>query len=119
MIEQTVVDYLSGALTVAVGTQTPKGPPESYVVVERTGGGEKDGLQAAVLALRCTSPTLYGAIALCSLASRAMRMLPWSVENVSGSKIESMYNQTDTSTKEFRYTVVFRVYYTEDEDAAE
>lgn len=115
MIEQTVVDYLNGALSVAVGAQTPKGPPASYVVVERTGGGERDGLQAAVLALRCTAPTLYDAIALCSLVSRAMRMLPWRVDNVSSSKIETMYNQTDTSTKEYRYTVIYRVHYTADE----
>lgn len=113
MIEKTVIDHLKGALDVPVGAQTPKGPPESYVVIERTGGGERDGLKAAVLALRCTAPSVYRASTLCSDAADAMRTLPENAENVFSARVESIYNQTDTRTKEYRYTVVFRVYYTE------
>lgn len=113
MIEKTVVDYLKARLTVPVGAQTPQGPPASYVVVERTGGGEKDGLQAAVLALRCTASTLWSSIVLCNVAAETLKSMPDNVENVFSARRESTYNQTDTRTKSFRYTAIFRVYYTE------
>ena len=113
MIEKTVIDYLSARLSVPVGAQTPPGPPESYVVVERTGGGEKDGLQAAVIALRCTDASLFGAISLCTVVADALKTMPAHVANVSSARRESTYNQTDLRTKSWRYTTIFRVYYTE------
>ena len=113
MIEKTVIDYLNTVLTPPVGAQTPEGPPEKYVVVERTGGGEKDGLQAAVLALRCFAPTLYDAILLCTDVSDCMKQLPGNAPNVFSAYAESMYNQTDLRSKSFRYTAIFRVYYME------
>ena len=114
MIEKTVVDYLKTRLTVPVGAQTPQGPPASYVVVERTGGGEKDGLQAAVLALRCTGSTLWSSIVLCSAAAEVLKELPDHAPNVFSARRESTYNQTDTRTKSCRYTAIFRVYYQEE-----
>ena len=115
MIEKTVVDYLKTRLTVPVGAQTPQGPPASYVVVERTGGGEKDGLQAAVLALRCTGSTLWSSIVLCNAAAEVLKELSDHVPNVFSARLENgPYNQTDTRTKSYRYTAIFRVYYIEE-----
>lgn len=112
MIEKKVVDCLKSRLTVPVGAQTPEGPPESYVVVERTGGGEKDGLRAAVLAIRCTASTLWSAIVLCNASVEVLKAMPEDVPNVFSARLESgPYNQTDTRTKSFRYTAIFRVYY--------
>lgn len=113
MIEKTVIDYLAARLLVPVGAQTPPGPPESYVVVERTGGGEKDGLQAAVIALRCTAGSLFKAIELCNAAAEVLKTMPENVANVSSARRESTYNQTDMRTKSWRYTAIFRVYYME------
>ena len=117
MIEKTVIDYLRSRLDAPVGAQTPKGPPGAYIVVERTGSGEKDGLLAAVLALRCVGPTLYDAIRLSTLARAEMKRLPLAVDNVFCARQESLYNQTDTRTKEYRYTAIFRVYYVEEDEA--
>lgn len=113
MIEKTVIDYLNFVLTPPVGAQTPEGPPSSYVVVERTGGGEKEGLSAAVLAIRCVAPSLYAAIDLCAEAGEAMKQLPERTTNVFSAYPETVYNQTDTRTKEYRYTAIFRVFYIE------
>lgn len=113
MIEKIIIDYLNDSLEVPVAAQVPAGPPESYVVLEKTGGGEKDGLRAAVLALRCVGSSLYNAIELCLAVHTAMKLLPEAAANVSGVRLESEYNQTDTRTKEYRYTGIWRVYYVE------
>lgn len=111
MIEATVIDYLSEALTVPVVAETPRDVPASYIRIEKTGSGNINGLQRATLAIQSiTSGSLLDAAQLNEDVKAAM---PGMVEltNVFRVDCETDYNFTDTRTKERRYQAVFDVYY--------
>ena len=41
-IEFLMIDYLNNNLTVPSFGEVPKNKPQSFVVIEKTGGGERD-----------------------------------------------------------------------------
>lgn len=112
MIEKTVLDYLAGALTVPAVMETPEEPPETYVRIEKTGGGGENRLLHATLAVQSIAPTLYGAAALNEAVKAAMADLP-ALTNVFRCACDSDYNFTDTRTKTRRYQAVFQIVYKE------
>lgn len=114
MIEKIVIDYLSGALAVPVGPQAPEGPPASYCTVERRGGDEKDELQAALIAVHSIAPSLWEALTLSGQVKTAMKTLRYDCADVFSCRLTSEYNNTDSRTKEYRYTAIFRVVYVDD-----
>ncbi len=112
MIEQTVIEYLGGAISAPVSGVKPEGPPKRYVTVEKTGSSEENGLLTATLAVQCYGATLYEAAGLCQTVKSAMRGLV-TIDNVFRCHCQTDYNFTSTTTKEPRYQAVFQVYYTE------
>lgn len=115
-IEAKVIAFLSEALTESVSAEVPHGPPSSYVVVERTGGGdEPDGhLKRATLAIRSCAATLAGAMGLSERVRGRMRLLP-TLPRVFRCQCTREYNFSDTRTKERRYQAVFDILYMEEE----
>lgn len=112
MIEQTVIEYLSSALEVPVDAEIPKGPPDRYVVVEKTGSDEQDGLLWATLAVQSTAPSLYETMRLNAEVKAAMKGLI-TLTNVFRCHCETDYNFTDTRLKGRRYQAVFQIVYKE------
>ena len=113
-IESSVVDFLRDRLTVPVAEEVPHGPLPSYVVVERTGGGDgKDGLRRAILAIRAVAPTLEQAVGISVQVRSAMRLLPV-LPRVFRCECTREYNFTDTRSKERRYQAVFEILYMEE-----
>lgn len=110
MIEKTVLDYLSGKLTVPVYMEVPEDVPASYVVIEKTGGGMENQIWRATLEIKSYAWTLYDAAVLNADVIYNMLHIT-DAENVSRCSLNSDYNFTDTRTKEYRYQAVFDLVY--------
>ncbi len=116
MIETIVRDYLTERLDVPVALEVPERPPGSYVVIEKTGSGEANGLCTATLAIQSVHRSLYGAARLNERVKAAMRGIRDSETNVFRCEPDSDYNFTDTTTKERRYQAVVDLYYIDGPD---
>ena len=110
MIEQILRDYLLDQLAVPACLERPADPPERYVLIEKTGGGQRNRLQSATLALQSLAESLYQAALLNEAVKGAMEQAV-ELPEISSVKLNSDYNFTDTTTREYRYQAVYDVTY--------
>lgn len=112
IIEETIRNYLDSVLDVPVFMEYPKEPPDRFVLVEKTGGGSINHLASALFALQSYGQSLYEAAVLNSELKQVMANFP-SLPQISRAALNSDYNFTDTSTKEYRYQAVYDINYYE------
>lgn len=118
MIEKVIFDYLSETLTVPVFTELPEVPsedyptfPEQFVVIEKVGGSCRDCINSASVAFQSYSTvSLYQAAQLDETVREAVDGII-ELPEISGIRLASNYNHTDTRTKRYRYQCVFDFYY--------
>lgn len=118
MIEQIVLEYLSEQISVPVLMELPEVPsegspsmPERFLVLEKVGGNEVDHIGDASIAIQSYSlNSLYEAAQLDADMREAMRGIVECPE-ISGIRLASNYNHTDTRTKRYRYQSVFEIFY--------
>ena len=106
MIETTVLDYLSDKLDVPVYMEEPEKPPKQYVIIEKTGGGRKNYINSAMLALQSYGETLLQAAELNEQVKDAMEDIV-ELDSISQAELNTDYNFTDTQTKRYRYQAVY------------
>ena len=107
MIEKTLLDYLETALTpVPVYCEVPEIVPETYVIIERTGGNVENHLYESTFAFKSYAPTLLAAATLDEAVCNAL-LASTSLPLISAARLNSHYNFTDTTTHEYRYQAVF------------
>lgn len=110
MIEKTILDFLSERLSVPCYLAVPEAPPDLFVVLEKTGSGEKDGLFSATLAVQSYGPRresgLYDAA---TLNEQVKTILPdaAALPSVSRCELNTDYNFPDATRKRPRYQAVF------------
>lgn len=110
MIEQILLDYLLDQLAVPAYPERPADPPERYVLIEKTGGSQRNRLKSATLALQSHAESLYQAALLNEEVKGAMEQAV-ALPEISSAKLNSDYNFTDTTTREYRYQAVYDVTY--------
>jgi hypothetical protein len=108
MIEKTILDYLNSQLTVPAYMEIPADPPETFVLVERTSGSMENRIYHALFAVQSYAPTLYEAAGLNETVRDAM-LSAVVLEEIASVRLNSDYNYTDTSTKQYRYQGVYDV----------
>lgn len=106
MIEEIVRDYLSSALSVPAYMEVPEGQPETFLVVEKTGGSRENRVNHSTLVIQSCAPTLYEAAELNEQVKKAMDGLA-GLPQVGSSRLNSDYNFTDNTTKKYRYQAVY------------
>lgn len=107
MIEKIVLDYLTDLLDVEVYMEYPSKAPTSFVLIEKTGSGQKGrGLYEATIALQSYGSSMYEAAKLNEKVKVAMQDIV-ELSSVSKSTLNSDYNYTDTLTKQYRYQAVY------------
>lgn len=106
MIELVVLDYLKSVLNVPVAMEKPTADLKEYVLIEKTGSSEENYIMNATFVIQSYSDTLYGAASLNETVKEKMRNIT-TLADVSASKLNSDYNYTDTTTKQYRYQAVF------------
>lgn len=106
MIEKTLLDYLIEKLHIPVFCEVPENVPDTYVILERTGGSVNNHLKESTFAFKSYAPTLLDAATLDASVIDALLASP-SLAAISAARLNSHYNFTDTTTHEYRYQAVF------------
>ena len=109
-IEKLVIEYLAGLLSVDVYAEEPEDKPSSYVVIEQTGGGARNFIYTATIAVQCYADTRYEASALNEEIAGYMLVMADS-ENIGSCRLNGDYNFTNTATKKYRYQSVYTIVY--------
>lgn len=106
MVEKIVLDYLSAALDVPVALERPSDGPSRYVLIDKTGGSEKDHICRGTVALQSCAPSRYEAAVLNESVKAAMREIT-ALSQVSRAELNNDYDYTNTAKKEYRYQAVY------------
>lgn len=110
MIETTVLDYLNSVLDVPVYMEKPDKEPMQYVLIEKTSGSVENHIHSATFALQSYADTLYSAAMLNEKVKEAMNDIIYNAD-VSRSALNTDYNFTDTTKKQYRYQAVYDLFY--------
>lgn len=111
MIETVLLNHIktelaNKSLSIPVYFEIPADPPDTLIIIERTGGRYDDHLYRSTFAFRSYAPTLAEAAALDEIL---VGIVEDSIKQkeIAQAKLNSHYNYTDTSTKKYRYQAVF------------
>ena len=107
MIEVIIKKYLDGHLDVPSFFEHESKMPNSFVLIERTGGSEQNQTKSA---FQSYAPSMQRAAELNVKVKEAVNGLI-ELNSISGVHLNSDYNFTDTETKRYRYQAVFDVNY--------
>lgn len=108
MIEETLRGYLKDRLDVPVYMEIPEDMPETFVVLEKVGGGMENHIYSAAFAIQSYGMSLYAAAVLNEEVKGAM-LYGGTPAEITGIRLNSDYNYTDTSTKRYRYQAVYDI----------
>ena len=110
MIEKIVKKYLDEHLGIPSFFEHEKNMPESFVIIQKTGGGGSDYVRSSTFAFQSYAPSLQKAAELNEIVNKTIENLV-SVNEVSGVHHNSDYNFTDTESKRYRYQAVYDINY--------
>ena len=113
MIEEILYNYLKEGFSesgVGVYLMRPENVGERYIVIEKTGSAKENRITRAVIAIQSYAGSLFGAASLNESVKRFMENAI-RLDTVSGVKLNSDYNFTDTRAKQPRYQCVYEVTY--------
>lgn len=117
MIEASLLSYLEEQNIANVYMETPRDREAEYILIEKTGSSERNGLSSATIAIQSISETsLYRAAVINDQVKRAMKGFIYSTQgiNVFRSALNTDYNFTNSATKQYRYQAVFDLVYREE-----
>lgn len=107
MIEKIILDYLiSKKLNVFM--EQPKVKPESFYLIQKTAGGETNKVRTSTIAIQSYAESLYNASLMNEIVIDTMLEMG-ELDGISRVELNSNYNFTDPTTKQYRYQAVFVV----------
>lgn len=110
-VEEFYVQYLNGALPdVETFGDVPSPLPDTFITVERVGGGQTDEIPRADIAVQSWGPTRAAAGQLNERVKAAM-LASIARPEISRCHLDTDYNFTDTTTNHPRYQAVFEAVY--------
>lgn len=110
MIEKTIYDFMNTKIDVPCYMMRPETIPDTYVVIEKTGGSKENHLIRSTVAFQSYAPTLAQAAELNEAVKAAAEELV-ELDDITASRYNTDYNFTNTATKQPRYQAVFDVYH--------
>lgn len=108
MIEVIIKQYLDSHLTVPSFLEYPEFLPPRYVVFEKTGSGKSNYLPSSTFAFQSYAESMYESAKLNDEVKEVVENMI-ELDEIRGIKLNSDYNFTDTTTKEYRYQAVFDI----------
>lgn len=106
MIELTILNHLKTRLAEPVYLEKPELAPTRYVLFEKVSSGRKNKLPSSTFAFQSYAESLYEAAMLNERVKAAVDSLI-TLNEISSVKLNSDYNFTNTTTKQYRYQAVF------------
>lgn len=110
MIEEILIKYLNDNLDVEAYCERPKDLPDTYILLENSGTSEENCIKSSMMIIQSIAPTLLEAMKLNEKVVDLMKDAH-ELPELFSSHLNSYYNYTDTSTKEYRYQCVFDITY--------
>lgn len=108
IIEVIIRNHLNSILDVPVETEKPEPEPNEYVLIDKTGGGRSNRLDSSTFAFQSYSTSKYNASVLNEKTKAAVDTLV-ELHEIGGVSLNSDYNYTDTTTKQYRYQAVYDI----------
>lgn len=108
MIEIIILNHLSTELGVSVALEKPEPAPDKYVLLDKIGSGRSDRMPSATFAFQSHAKTLFEAAELNEHVKTAVDSLIM-LDEIRGLSLNSDYNFTDTTTKQYRYQAVYDI----------
>lgn len=110
MIEAIIIDYLSGKTTAGtdVYAEVPREQPSTYIIVEKTGSSHEDYIPTSTIAIRSIAPSMLEAMSLNEEVKESMEDI-LDLDDICAVRLNSDYNFTDPTSKQYRYQAVFQV----------
>ena len=112
MIEKTILDFIKNKIDVPIVLER-EGETAPFVLLEKTGSGRTNYINSATFAFQSYGETLYKAAKLNDEVKVAVFSLV-ELGLVSRVELNSDYNFTDTTTKDYRYQALFDITYMEE-----
>ena len=114
MIEKIILDYLLREVSLPVYMETLEKIPEEYILIEKAGSSRENFITKALITIKSiSSVSLYRAATINDEVIKIMDQMI-SLPNISRSELNSDYNFTDTTTKQYRYQAVYDITYMEE-----
>lgn len=110
MIELVILNHLKDGLDVPVFMEKPTNAPSEYVLFEKTGGGRNETMPSATFAFQSYSTSLFKAAVLNEAVKNEVDHLVL-LDEIRGITLNTDYNFTDTTTKQYRYQAVYDIKY--------
>jgi hypothetical protein len=111
MIEEILYDYLGDSLSVPVYLEIPYEYPSKFYVIEKTGGGQVNHIKSATIAIKSYADSMYDAAQMNEELKEVMLGDILILDEIASVQLNSDYNFTDTTTKQYRYQAVFDIRY--------
>lgn len=107
MIETVLLNYLNTAeLSAEVYMEQPKDKPEAFFVLEKTGGSKTNHINQSYFAIQSNAPSLAMAAEM-NEEIKATMFDAITLNEITRVELNSDYNFTDSTTKQYRYQAVF------------
>lgn len=110
MIEVVLIKYLSGKTSAGdcVYAEKPKKLPEKYILIEKTGSRSENHIYASTMAVQSVAGSMLEATSLNEEVKEALENIV-DLDEIGACRLNSDYNFTDETTKEYRYQAVFDI----------
>ncbi|EON3043029.1 hypothetical protein ACTPIR_001758 [Enterococcus hirae] len=108
MIEIIIKQYLDSHLSVPSFLEQSGKMPDSYILFEKTGSSKRNYLSSATFAFQSYAESMYDAAKLNEELKEVVENMI-ELDEISNVQLNSDYNFTDTTTKEYRYQAVFDI----------
>ena len=108
MIEIVIMEHLKTKISVPVLMEKPEPLLSEYVLFEKTGGGGANKIGSATFAFQSYSTSLFKAATLNETVKRVVDELIL-LDEIRGVTLNTDYNFTDTTTKQYRYQAVYDI----------
>lgn len=109
MIEKSIYDYLKEEQDIPIYLERPKTPPSKYYLIEKTGGGQTNHVRNSTIIIQSYAPSLYEASILNEDIIELMLDDVITLGDIASVSLNSNYNYTDPTTRQYRYQAVFDI----------
>lgn len=110
MIEIIIKNHLDNHLSFPAFTEKPSSAPKRYVLIDKTGSSKSNHLPSATIAFQSYAESKYEAAKLNEELKDVVEQMIV-LNEIRGLDLNSDYNFTDTTTKEYRYQAVYDIRY--------
>lgn len=111
MIEVILKKFLEKQFDIPVKLENSEKIGSNYIVIDKTGSNYESTLYSATVAIQSYSNSLYKAAELNEEVKQAMLNELIELDEINAVELNSDYNFTDTTVKQYRYQAVFDIYY--------